>query len=384
MPHTMQARPQKAELEKRLFKVANRVAHEQASVTQWSSFHVWNSLCHFNTADDVSKVGDGIWDDMAPFAHCVGMATLVTKTLRAALQKTPDLADYADHVQLMAWKAGEHITSERHFHALTAIQLSTHCIVIDLVAQASAFEIPLGGYYQCEDRINLMWDAVDWFNYEYTMRYGQQELQFVQRDENGKRVRDNISPLFLPIDPTAALTSLAFPACETLKRTPFGRLPGRKYIQARAFLDQKPTALAFTEIGARYLAMTCQVRVDFGARQLVFQIPYKDWLLRPENRHYRGDLEWFGVLERCHPNLKDAVAYFTVNLGPPQARNVVEVEGLAVVHLMDKICSKLGLPDGEIVHIARVVVDVWKNLELEMSGAHSELAAESGCRDRRQ
>ncbi|KAF2683811.1 hypothetical protein K458DRAFT_389735 [Lentithecium fluviatile CBS 122367] len=197
--------------------------------------------------DQVSAVASHMWDDLAAFGHCLGHVTQVTKALSAALQIDPDLAVYAHHVQLAVNKFKDDVTSDRDFHALAMVHLETHCIVIDLIAQPSAF------------KIHSSWRS-------YVTKGSDRQLSFVEYDEQDLPIRkDPDYGPFVQMDPTVALREVAFPTQRTWSKR---AVPSCKAIVTRSVFDFEPAGLSSTKASSQRLNKL-QLTDDLASRLML-------------------------------------------------------------------------------------------------------------------
>lgn len=352
-------------LEERLFQTANAVALKCATKNQWSTFHTWEYLERFDCAEHVSAVADEVWNSIAPFTHCLGLAALVMQDLRAALQSKLTLMQYAQHVQLVVATRRDPIVGQEDSHAVAVIHLKTHCVVIDPAAQPTAFKIYLGCTYTSPNLVNFLYPATCNYKYEYWVCKGERKLNEVIGTP-----RDAGAPEFVPMDPIHALCDTAYRVIRAFEK--LGYPPSRKHIFARSLFDYEPDGIPSVRVGNRYLAQSCQLRVDFWYLEIVMGIP-QQWLHQPENAELLNRSSELDAFYCKKGNLQDVAAFCCVYLGAYGFNAHVQ----ARLELMDDIASKLGLPQGEVHRIAQLCIRVHKermgNLRAKVAIPKSEL-----------
>ena len=132
--------------ENSMFNIADRIALRYALMTQWSTWHTWNYVRQHK--HEVENVEKSIWEDISPYATCVGMTFPVAEDLNAAFASTPSLARYVEDIKTLASREPDSSDIERPYHCLVAVCLDRICIVIDLVFSPGAFMIPLDGIFE--------------------------------------------------------------------------------------------------------------------------------------------------------------------------------------------------------------------------------------------
>jgi hypothetical protein len=171
---------------------------------------------------------------------------------------------------------------------------------------------------------------------------------------------------FEPMDPAQAGRELVFPACKT-------EFLGRKNIFTRGILPQpieeitsdsqemasqtaQSTPIPNTDLA---IVQGCTIRIDFANAFIAFQVPYVGWLKHPENQELLEELE---DLLPPVPYLAERapVATFCVDYTPFIQKNGLCVCESQKMKLAAKICSRLGVPEKEVMRVVGVVVDFLK------------------------
>jgi len=371
-------------LEERVYDVACRVALDLASTLHISNFHFWEFFRGLKTIEEARQRALDLQSDTHPFATCLDMAMATSSALKAALLRDPDLADYACRVETVTdCKPDIIITSPRDIHCLTLLRFHDFCIVIDLCAQPTAFKVHLDTAFQCQQQLDLLAQDFHSFAYAYV---GNANGARMLVDCSGYKTKTPYD-LFFGLSPFHSITDveissfLAFALAANFgsRLTCIGNMPSRRTVQARSIWTYAPKSrnITYTPLSDdTFIVDTLALRIDFVKQELHLAIPYKDWLVKPANAFWLERMSGYTEFERCAYHLSDAVAFFKLSLGTNVLFDLpikgINAQVLCRVRLMDDVCARLGLPEGEVLRIAHVVRDVWvealreRNEEMEL------------------
>ncbi|KAH7076970.1 hypothetical protein BKA63DRAFT_382772, partial [Paraphoma chrysanthemicola] len=276
-----------------VFEKASQVSLQLAAQIHWSNYHTWSYFRNVPEAEVPQHVSR-LWDAVYPFATCLGMASQVTTTLRLALMHDKNLSKFASKVQLVSDTpaACNRGPARIRYHCITIIQLSDHVIVIDLVAQPTAFKVSLSSAYECRE--NLVPFAMGTGRWCYAYLSGPDHRRALvdcapPPVDTEKDMSESRSFPFLDLKGgiLGGVVDYAWPAANPTMETPLGHMPWRRRIDARSTWDYRPANIftAYTTLSdGIYLVDTVSVIVDIVGQELQFQIPYADWLARPEHQ----------------------------------------------------------------------------------------------------
>ena len=312
-----------------LFNVADQIACRHALTTQWSTWHTWD---YYNRIEpDATEAKDSLWNKISPFATCVGMTFQVAEDVRSSLAKTPGLAQY--HAKLKTLESPISADSNQPFHCLTGIFLESYCIVVDLVFSAKAFNVPYNGSFETPPYIVLS---------------GRSERRLFRyiAGPGGTRTlimewvgSDKVAVHFSEIDHHTALQSITWRAARETESD--SQVPKKKGLVIRTTMSEQPIKIASTPLDIGFIVTACRVKVDFAHRTLTMQIPYEDWLLKPQNVRYLSRVQ----LSRMYKPVSDAVVNLAVDLSTPLDDDLV----LEDLRLMGEVGERLGLAREEIL-----------------------------------
>ncbi|KAF1829457.1 hypothetical protein BDW02DRAFT_602526 [Decorospora gaudefroyi] len=285
----------------------------------WSNFHTWDYFRSIHSKEAAREQAPKFWDSIYPFATCLGMATSVTAALKHVLGQDAELAAYADRVQLATDVGLERCKemSPPRFHCVTMIRFLDHCVVIDLVAQAIAFKVWVHSMYTCTQAC---------FRYAYVGGRNQTRALY-----DCPRPDNPLGPWTdMETDTVGSSEHYAYPAAKAVRNTPL------------------------------VLVDTLTVKMDIIQQQTKVKVPYVDWLTKLNNAWFLHSLRQHEGFERGDG---DAIACFTLSLGTGGAD--FAIRGLSTgtliwLGILDRVCTALGLPKGEVLRMVDVVVDFWK------------------------
>ena len=254
-----------------MFNVADRIALRYALMTQWSTWHTWNYVRQHK--HEVENVEGCIWEDISPYATCVGMTFPVAEDLKAAFASTPGLILYTKEIKTLASREFDSSGIERPYHCLVAVYLDQICIIIDLVFSPGAFMIPLNGIFETKQYFTTSGRP-----YQRRFRYslgsnGERVLTMEKVGDNEPEI------LFSEIDHRTALQQVSIRAANDTE--PGTNVPKRKSVFVRTVMREEPTKIAATRLDAGYVVCSCRLQVDFLHKIITMQIPLEDWLMKP-------------------------------------------------------------------------------------------------------
>jgi hypothetical protein len=354
------------DLEERVFHMASRVALQLAPQLHSSNFHTWEFFRHIESSEEAHQNAARFRKATYPFATCLDMATEAARCLIAALRQDGDLAGYANRVQV----ATGAITSAREVHCLAMVKFDGFCIVIDLCAQPTAFKVKLGSAYECQQQLDMLSADIHSFTYAYIKGPECARLLVDCTTYDTKPAHEffaELAPFYEINKPVYEEFIRSAVYAKSTRQTSFGAFPSRKTIQARSLIEHEPANPFmdhFPVEGGKYISELLALRVDFVEQELTLALPYQDWLSQPANQYYlerlRGHSEF-----NCGVNLMaHAIAHFRLSLGT-DTRLDLPLRGFTAqvmikLQLMDDIWTALGMPKGEVLRIAHVARDVWK------------------------
>ncbi|KAH6629664.1 hypothetical protein C7974DRAFT_376474 [Boeremia exigua] len=347
------------QIEARILDIASTIANAKYASVMFSNFHEWEAFRKTSTKAAARALAPGLITSMNPFGNCLTMAYECYEELRTALaSEGPDYAKCVDRVQFVTNNWKQRATSARDYHCITIVRLSTHCIVVDAVAIGAAFAVPLGELFKspgCSSQ-----------GFVYVAS-GDARL-LVEYEPNApcyNLARPQSKDVFEYDDPYAdvqgglegAVQDLAFPSVDWHMQ---GKLPSRRKIMIHQTWDRKPTIdkASFEELegGNKVVVETAQIRVNFHKRKITVKyIPYADWRKRTQNAAL------FRRLRECSeftlPKGGQAFAKFKILF--EQGTDGFDEQTVQSLTLMDEMCEQLGMPKGEVLRIANVMLEVW-------------------------
>ena len=252
----------------RAIQIADQITRRCAASMQWSTWHTWDYF-HKNPGTTRSPA---IWDDIYPFATCVGFSTIVAQDLKASYENTPGLCHLASQVQILtSWEINpsEPELGERPRHSAVALLLPEACVLVDLVFSPVVIVIPTGGIFETIPYITMS---------------GRQGKRLFSYDgmklEMANPKRETVMwDLFRPMTSGEALSQLVKPnASKTMPGVP---IPATKAMIIRGIVRERPMKVPGVQldVGA-WMITTCRLQIDFWNRRLTMQVPLEDWLLK--------------------------------------------------------------------------------------------------------
>ncbi|KAF5612089.1 lysine decarboxylase [Fusarium subglutinans] len=322
-----------SQLEKSLLETADQVSLQLCLTVHWSTWHTWN---YYNRIEPgITEANDHIWKSISPFSTCVGMTFLVARNFRAALEITPGLAQCSERLRTVACPASA--DSIRPYHCLTGVFMDHYCVVIDPVFSVNAFKVPYNGSFETSPYITTSGRSQQRCFRYITGKSGEKILTMEKIGSMEAAVQ------FSDIDHNTALRQISMRAARESKLN--SQVPSKKVLVVRTSMSERPTKIASTPLNAEFVVAACRVQVDFAQRTLTMQVPSTDWLFKPENERYLGQLQ----RSQMYTPVNDAVLNLVVALRSPPDDELVSDQ----LDLMGEVAERLGLARGEILQIAR-------------------------------
>jgi len=349
-------------LEKRIFEIANQVALDVRvnKLPLYSNFHHYEHLRKIKSKAEASEKASAIATAIAPYGNCIFMADHCCKAFKAALlaENNPRLVDFAYRIELATSNWHQKAKSSREYHCLAMLRLWDHCIVLDPVAETYAIKVPLGEITKgIHGGMRFCYVAVG--DYHRHLVWYEPGEKFIVLPRPLSQGKFEYSDPFMPVKGgfEGAIANLAWPSDSYI-----GKLPSRRVIWLQQTWDREPEVLPSADIGnGRYLVETAYVHFDFQNPQVgLTRIPYEDWLVQPENELFlrRIRLRQGFWIDRAH-------AHFEMPLGTRGAKwNKRDTENLA---LFAELCEALGLPKGELMRCANVMLELWQEYPTKKS-----------------
>jgi hypothetical protein len=107
------------------------------------------------------------WDEMYPFATCLGVASHIAAAFKQVLLQDKDLAHYAGDVQFVADTSDAAVKKSPRYHCLTMLRCRESVIVIDISAQHPAFKLDLGTIWGGPSSVVPFQESFSYFSYAY-------------------------------------------------------------------------------------------------------------------------------------------------------------------------------------------------------------------------
>jgi hypothetical protein len=116
----------------------------------------------------------------------------------------------------------------------------------------------------------------------------------------------------------AAIANYIFPLARATRTTPFGAMPHRGTLYARAVWNYAPASphIDYAPLGnEKFVVDTLTLKIDIIEQKMAVQFPYADWLAKPNNAWFLHLLKLHEGFQRCAESIQVAVAYFELPLG---------------------------------------------------------------------
>lgn len=349
------------ELEARILEIASKVTIDVRSnyMPCYSNLHVWEMFRDIKTKDQAREAAPALLLTDTPYGNCLTMAANCYRSFEKALlaEIDPELARYASQVQLATNNFLQRPESSREHHCVVMLSLWDHFIILDPVAHGYAIKVPVGQmWYDSVALFSFIYIAIS--NARLLVSYGLNGL-YNSLDCPQSEGKFTYNDQFTPVEGgfTGAIANLAWPSDSYVSR-----LPSRQTIWIQSIWDRKSPnkvrSVALQDSSRQYLVNNAYLRVDFTRRELSLDnISITGWLNRPENKQIAKRLrsrsghmtsaEIDSEFVRCFVNPKRATGHLTK---------------LLTQHLqfMSELCEALGLPQGELERIANVMLEVWR------------------------
>jgi hypothetical protein len=240
------------------------------------------------------------------------------------------------------------------------LRLSSHCICIDLNGHAGVMKIPLNtlqctpmnGFQHLYLAIGNARVLIEYYTRpgctDGTLQPSASKQHFFYCDPY-RVIRDGI---------VGGITNLAVPS------DTYEGLPSRRTVGTYRVWDREPSTRdveynRLPSLEKCFCVSTFELKIDFNAHTLRLQdIPLWDWLQRPENRVPHTMLSSMQGYTLNGHSITATLARWTLQLGECEG-GVLDDEVRKMVNLMDLVCARLGLPNGEVKRIVGVMLEVW-------------------------
>lgn len=361
-------------IEARILELASTIVYAKFASRMFSNFHEWEAFRHVATKAAARQLAPDLVTSMRPFGNCLTMACECFDELRAALgAEGPEYVGYVERVQLVTNNWKQHAESARDYHCIVIVRLPTHCIVLDAVACGTASAILLGELYQPPNSSSEGFVYVACGDSRLLVEYEPNALNYtLARLESRELFEYNDPYVDVKGGLSGAVQDLAFPSVNWHLQD---RLPSRRRIFIHQTWDRKPrNSEVFFEAlrGSNgFVVETAEMRMNFEKRKITVKyIPGFGWLKREENA---------ALVERLRRNRHFTLpargqdfAKFKILLSD-QGPEDFDEETLQSLSLMDEMCWQLGMPEGEVLRIAHIMLEVWAE--------HDEsISKYNGCR----
>jgi hypothetical protein len=340
----------------------------------YSNWHTWELLHKANTKEQL--YGNSNLDlmiDSSPYGNCLFMAYDCFMNFREALN-IAGLQAYADRVEFATDNFNQNPKSARHYHCIAMLRLWDQCIVLDPVAHGYAIKVRLGHIWATpSSTFRLAYFAQN--DARLLVEYGMDDGEAYNVLQHPESREFNYNDPFLPIKNgiTGAIENLAWPSDSYL-----GRLPSRRCVWLQQVWDGKPSegvgCLAMKDDSGRYVVETGRLFIDLIEREVTLEdIPYGDWLARPENKYFMRRLRnrnGFSLQTgTCAYRAGEAPATveYTLDLGTP-------VDGFSKrvsesLQFFNELCEALGMSKGEFLRMTDVMLEAWKEVDKDQKKA---------------
>jgi hypothetical protein len=281
-----------------------------------------------------------------PFRNCLFMANECVLSLQAALraEQNPIYYEYADRVWLATDNWHQRPKSAWEYHCIAMLQLRDHCIIMDPFAHTGAIKLPVGEVTELPMASYFKFVYVAVGNVRLLVNYHGTDLD--DDDESYSTLSQSTSAgcfsygdLFRPIRGgfEGGVVNMAWPCDRYL-----GRSSSRRFIRIQQPWDDK---------GDRFTG--ADLYIDVINRRLTLNSISEEWLNRRENASILGILHGLKNIEFE----ADGSSLMLDMSGVQQKFNKNMTKKLKV---FDRLCTALGLPQGELTKIANVIREFWR------------------------
>jgi hypothetical protein len=346
------------QLEDRIFQLANQVAIEVRLKYTYSSFHTHESLRQIKTSDDAMRKVLTVAADMAPFGNCLFQAHACVQGLRNAIKAegNPDMLPYVHRVELATDNLAQKATGHSNYHCIAVVRLWDHCIVMDPIAFGYAVRVPLGQISRSEPSSSFRFCYV-------AVGSARLLVEYDSKDAYRKIPHPQSEGLFKYNDPFVSIhgglaggvVNLAWPSDSR-----YQGLPTRRCLWLQQAWNRKPSTAGMFHFALRdgsnkYMVDTGMLVVEYEHRELCMSnIPYGDWLTRPENAKFLRSIRQRNGFALFDNN----TAEWTLKLDSSEGKFDRRV--LERLEFMDELCTALGLQKGLVRDIANAMLERWQ------------------------
>ena len=264
------------------------------------------------------------------------------------------------------------------------VRFKESAIVVDLSAHLAAFKIDPGVIWLGPQRlVPFHDDCISQASYVYV------------EEPRGTRILMEINPWsgtykcpYVDVKGgiEGGITNYAIPAANPTIDTPLGPMPRHRHLGGVSVWNYSPRHpyMYFHPLNnGKFLIDSLSVRVDIIDQAISIQVPYEDWLAKPENDVYvqrARRLKPVLQVYECGKELDNAVAYIILRLGGNSFLDLptkgLTKSTLEALKLADEICTVLDLPEGTIKSIGgSEVADFWKQKMAKYQGKSITKAA---------
>jgi hypothetical protein len=300
------------------------------------------------------------------------MADTVYAELRKRLLEDSRLLGYVDRVQLATNNWRQAATSDRDYHVLVIMRFTNFCIVIDPVFCRRAQVIPagtIGGIAQgtqfCYARGPGGARILVGYNSDVAP-----SLDHPQTSLLAWPFTFDYSDPYMDIKGGVAggVARLSYPSSKHLYPYEHGSFPSRRHTVGLDIWRYQPlptSTLNWLQLPhGRFLIEDAVIlEVDFEDRLIIVFVPGRDWLNRPANHNKISRIgNVFGIFA-LPPTLANVDKNeFRIYLGEFDdiVRDGYHAETWRKLQLVDDIFQRLNQPQGEILGVAHVMLEVYK------------------------
>ena len=156
---------------------------------------------------------------------------------------------------------------------------------------------------------------------------------------------DKVAVRFSDIDHHTALQNITLRAARETESDL--EVPTKKGLAIQSTVSEQPMKIASTPLDAGFILTACRVEVDFAQRTLTMQIPFEDWLLKPQNVSHFSRVQTSTIYKPVSDAVVNLVFDLVFDLSPTVDDGLVP-ENLS---LMGEVGERLGLAREEILRI---------------------------------